>query len=273
MWWFIILLLMVGLLSWSAFISTDPPPRETVKDHFHIWSLTMPEYVKNSQYQLKVCKDLWESFTWHQHSAVIGKDHSHILHTHPHWFEGSFWSELPFRLRGNIGASMSHIQIWEAMCSCQDGSSYFMVLEDDAIISPSFAHQWPRLKEQLQERSDWEILYLGWHCPEDQYEPCRCNRDVARSYPHVVGKSIGDPVELVPMGYAIGCWGYLVRDPRVLLQTLPMKEPVDHHLMTHHVRAYGCVPPIIYHPGSTFITAYDQAIHMPYRTYRSDTQQ
>ena len=110
--------------------------------------------------------------------------------------------------RGAVGCAMSHKVIWEEVAAGR--KELALVLEDDAVILPSFRDRIPLIVAELPET--WDILYLG----SGQYEV-----ETAIS-PH-----LARPSNIFGLfGYAINWRGA----ERLLKRVFPLRYQIDTEL-------------------------------------------
>lgn len=64
--------------------------------------------------------------------------------------------------KGAIGCALSHKKVWEEVAETK--KARVLILEDDAVILPTFVRTIPKIIAELPEK--WDILYLG----SGQYE-------------------------------------------------------------------------------------------------------
>jgi GR25 family glycosyltransferase involved in LPS biosynthesis len=205
--------------------------------------------------------------------AMVGKD----LHVDQcgQWVQDThqtrFWSDLAWRHKGHLGATMSHFQLWHTLTQESRWEDvWILIVEDDALPCVDFDRQWTHMVKQLTD--EVEVVYLGWHCNYDDHQGCYENDTWV-----VPGENLKQ-VRLKPVGYAIGLWGYMIRGGRVarkLLSTmLPVSQPIDHAMMEvkNQIHMRCCVPPILLHPGTTRISSYRLDSTTDTHLYRSQTQ-
>lgn len=176
----------------------------------------------------------------------------------------SFKQEIKERnLYGHLGASMSHIGIWNSISYRDLGVT--LVDEDDVIKSDRWHSE---LKERMKHLPyDWDILLLGFACSYDSTDNCHWNDD----------KKIENGI--VKVGKFIGLWSYLVNGKRaadkLLANILPLNWIVDHEITRHihknDLQVYGCVPNIVIHPGNYSIDSFSDKYSSPMDNYVSDT--
>ncbi|MFI6816153.1 glycosyltransferase family 25 protein [Nonomuraea sp. NPDC050328] len=77
------------------------------------------------------------------------------------------WWNRPLRL-GEIGCTLSHLACWREGAST--GAPYFMVLEDDATLFPSFFDQLAEGLAEVRVREQPGLIYLA-RCPMEADEP------------------------------------------------------------------------------------------------------
>jgi len=73
-------------------------------------------------------------------------------------------SHYEIHSRGAIGASLSHLKVWEAFL--KSGAKYALILEDDVKLPPTFSMMVRDCAKDLPKK--WDVWILGWnHTPVD----------------------------------------------------------------------------------------------------------
>jgi len=73
-------------------------------------------------------------------------------------------SHYEIHSRGAIGASLSHLKVWQAFL--KSGAKYALIMEDDAQLPPTFAMMVRDCAKDLPLK--WDTWILGWsHTPVD----------------------------------------------------------------------------------------------------------
>jgi procollagen-lysine,2-oxoglutarate 5-dioxygenase len=97
-----------------------------------------------------------EQLTYEFVRAVDGQNGDLELHSFsvlPQWTEP--FTRKPMT-KGEIGCALSHHSLWKRIVDEQ--LAYTLILEDDAVLCPSFAES---LKAQLASAPEYDILYVG----------------------------------------------------------------------------------------------------------------
>jgi GR25 family glycosyltransferase involved in LPS biosynthesis len=162
--------------------------------------------------------------------------------------------------RGHLGCTLAHL------CALSEVQHTTLVLEDDAVIPHDLYDTWPqRLQEMEALDPTWDVLLLGFCCRYSDHASCKSNDH--------------EPIRghIAKINYFFGGWAYVVHDRRAAARLLHSFDPISWHIdltmaeQAHHqnLRIYGCVPPLINHPGSLRISSFDQeclGLDVPYTT-------
>lgn len=100
----------------------------------------------------------------HGLSVDIKKDKRVGVNTRVHVITEYRRSHYEIHSRGAIGASLSHLKVWEAFL--KSGAKYALVLEDDVKLPPTFSMMVRDCAKDLP--ANWDVWILGWnHTPVD----------------------------------------------------------------------------------------------------------
>lgn len=153
------------------------------------------------------------------------------------------WWNRPLKY-GEIGCTLAHLACWQHAATAGT-EPYILILEDDAILPPTFLDDLLRVLEYLADHTLFDLLYLG----RDPLEPDR----------HTVAAGI-----VVP-GYSHCSYGYLLtRSGLDVLLGMRLDQaivPVDEFLPSlyidhprhdlrarfpHRLRALACEPSLVH---------------------------
>lgn len=152
--------------------------------------------------------------------------------------------------RGHLGATLSHLSAIANM------DQMTVVFEDDAVIGPDFRIELQKALAAVHKHDpQWEVLMLGFCCKYKDHFYCKKNDQ--------------EPVYeggIVKLHYWFGAWGYVVRSHAAAQKILQGFDPIPWHIdltmaemaMNGQLRVYGCVPPLVNHPGYLRISSFDQ---------------
>lgn len=220
----------------------------------------------NSETSKKRLKHIDDSISvpWSLFPAVVGSNMTEFEGVDRSVFHHHFVEEVKERkLYGHIGATLSHLGVWHDISYNDYGPT--LVLEDDAILGKGWQKKLIKIISKLP--SDWDILLLGWACPYNATDRCRLNDGLKVKDGFVKPKKF------------IGLWAYMVNGRRaadkILKDILPLNWIVDHEISRlihmNDLQVYGCVPNIIYHPGSYTIDSFGEKYNVRPDMYSSNT--
>lgn len=169
---------------------------------------------------------------------------------------------------GHWGATLSHLGVYQKMVQDQQGLT--MILEDDVTLCPNFATEVQHHLDKVEQLDpQWDLLLLGFSCDyAADRKLCSCND----------GRKLQKDT-LLPIGYFIGMWAYMVRDhhtaAKILQQLPPMQSFIDHDMnrlgRKGALKIYGCVPHLAFHPGTIRVSSLGYQHRQPYFGHVSDT--
>lgn len=169
--------------------------------------------------------------------------------------------------KGHLGATFSHLSMLQLIVDERLGQT--VVFEDDCVIHKGFSNELFDCLERMElVDPDWDILQLGFSCSYDSYYKCHQNDDVTIR----AGK-------IIRLGYAIGLFGYVINGEKgatnLLKHMFPVSWHIDHHIQNLNnkgkIKAYATIPNIVFHPGKTEISSFNEVYQTSYKSYLSDT--
>lgn len=172
-------------------------------------------------------------------------DHGRLLRAGYDLFDWPIDSVNPWWSRplkwGEVGCTLSHLACWAH--SLSSGSTYTVVLEDDAVLVPAFAGRLMSVLDEAEKVDNFDLLYLG-------------------RYPLAPDQTVS--ARLVVPGYSHCTFGYVVRTstlPQLLATRLDQAIiPIDEFLSAMYVdhprldvrrrfprqaSALACLPPLV----------------------------
>lgn len=159
---------------------------------------------------------------------------------------------------GHLGAALAHVGVWKTV---RDRT---VVLEDDVLTEWGFRWTLRRRLEEMDRRDPlWDVLLLGFSCGYEHYDACHENDACA------LRNGVTD------VKVWAGMWAYVVNGRRsarrMLAGFFPMTWHLEYNLQRLGLRVYGCVPNIVFHPGSFSADSWYYSFDKPCRGYVSDT--
>lgn len=151
--------------------------------------------------------------------------------------------------RGHLGCTLTHREVFRQV------ESMTLLLEDDVDIHD---HLKSRIHAALAAVTEldphWELLMLGFSANYTDHAPHKLN-DRSPIYPGGI----------VRLSAWIGGWATVIRNRTVAQKIVGHSEPLRWHwdlslselARSGVIRAYGCIPTIIDHPGSIRISSFD----------------
>lgn len=98
--------------------------------------------------------------------------------------------------RGEIGCALSHIFIWNKIIQESGNEKFYLIFEDDAILSNNFKSKLENILKDV-ENKDWDVLYLNDNC-----------------YSHFGDQCDGDDFSdttIKPFRSGYGLYGYVIK--------------------------------------------------------------
>lgn len=132
--------------------------------------------------------------------------------------------------RGQLGCFESHCRVWRYIV--ENDVQFAIVLEDDAVLTPSRMQRLQKVTENLPQH--WDLLLLGRHYARKE------NRQ--RVAPGLVqtGAFWGTHAYLIPCSTAIK----LLRHPKVQTMTEPIDEVLSQLGLSDELLILACQPEI-----------------------------
>jgi len=152
--------------------------------------------------------------------------------------------------RGHLGATLSHLS------AIRHIENMTVIFEDDAVICDDFRSELQKaLAAVTKHDPQWEVLCLGFCCKYKDHFYCKLN-DQEPVYEGGIAK----------LHYWFGGWAYVVKNKAAAQSILQGFDPIPWHIdltmaemaMNGKLRVYGCVPPLVNHPGYLRISSFDQ---------------
>jgi len=136
--------------------------------------------------------------------------------------------------RAHIGMLLSHKECWWRMIQGERGIT--LVMQDDAMPCQNFAQSMHNLLTNLDDL-EWDLMLLGFSCDQRTCASCELNEPNEKMR-----------TGIIRVRYAVGVWGYLVRDHHVA-RKLHDQWPLDDYSFNQvpGLMVLGCVPPLISH--------------------------
>jgi GR25 family glycosyltransferase involved in LPS biosynthesis len=151
--------------------------------------------------------------------------------------------------RGHLGCTLSHLAVIGSI------ERMTVIFEDDAVIVPDFRR---KLQQAIADttRIDpaWEVLVLGFSANYKDSAQHKLND-------HAVLHKCG----IVRLKAWIGAWAVLVRNEAAAQRILEFFSPISWHIdivlaersAKDELSVYGCVPPLVKHPGLLRMSSWD----------------
>ena len=156
---------------------------------------------------------------------------------------------------GIVGCALSHYELWKEI---QNNNLPMLVMEDDVIFQPHFIDRLGNLLNMLDTKTDWDIIFVGYHIHEENYQHHNLK------YTHLQDNFL--PWELISFEYMTkygsssdasglhggGTFGYLL-SPRGsikllnIIKTTKFYFPVDYMILESGLR-YGLDIQVCAHP-------------------------
>ena len=169
--------------------------------------------------------------------------------------------------RGHLGCTFSHLGLLQLIVDCDLGQT--CIVEDDILIESNFKSQLEDVVQRMNNVDpNWDILHLGFSCNYQDYVRCHENDNIELQ-----------AQKIAKLGYAIGLFGYVVNGARgarnILNNVFPISWHIDHFLSNlnqqHRINMYGAIPNIVFHPGTTKISSFNEIYVQSLAGYKSDS--
>jgi len=164
---------------------------------------------------------------------------------------------------GHLGCTLSHMEV---LANVQKMT---VILEDDADPQPRFRERFQAAVSSLGKLDpQWELLLIGFCASYNDYHYHKLN-DREPVYEGGIAR----------IQAWIGNWGYVVRNRSVAQKILSFNSPLSWHIdlkisegsREGKLRAYGCIPPLVFHAGSLRISSFDLTTVGDFSRIKSDT--
>ena len=67
-----------------------------------------------------------------------------------------------------MGCALSHLSLWTQLLSEPDDISSYLIMEDDAKLSPEWRKTWENIQKHNALPADWDVVYLGGILPPNK---------------------------------------------------------------------------------------------------------
>jgi len=147
--------------------------------------------------------------------------------------------------RGVVGCALSHYQLWNQLLDDKVYDNY-IILEDDIEVDRDFKFKLVQMQKLLQEKSDWDVCYFGFHMfnrNRERYQKKISTIDHMSVIPYDVSLTIG------------GTFGYIVNKTCAskfvnFIKENGVKHGIDYLMFHYHnemkLNQYELVPQIVF---------------------------
>lgn len=67
-----------------------------------------------------------------------------------------------------MGCALSHLSVWMQLLAEREEVSTYLILEDDAKLSPTWKKAWEKIQKHSALPEDWDVVYLGGILPPNK---------------------------------------------------------------------------------------------------------
>lgn len=171
-----------------------------------------------------------------RHSAILGKKVNKTDALYKKFIAPDFKAATSqtdvFNKEATLGCALSHVLLYNKLYDTYKNNpsyKYFIICEDDAIVSDNFSKKLKTIFDELPK--DWDFVYLGG------------NISVGKKY----SKNLIIP-DLSQNNY--GFFGYMLSKKgleKVVKHCKNINIPIDNFLKNKNLNYFTCNPHIIYH--------------------------
>lgn len=171
-----------------------------------------------------------------RHSAILGKNVNKNDALYKKFISPDFKAATSrtdvFNKEATIGCVLSHVLLYNKLYDKYKNNTsneYFIICEDDAVISKNFSKKLNIIFKELPK--DWDFVYLGG------------NRSIGKKY----SKNLIIP-DLLRSNY--GFFGYMLSKKgleKAVKNCKNINIPIDNFLKSKNLKYFTCNPHLIYH--------------------------